>query len=113
MSQSYAAAFYRTMPTTIRTKAFAVGLFSVLFLFTALNVYSYTRMSGEECFDCIKGFGFPFRLYESGTILHLEKILWLGLIADVLIAIIVSVGIGLLCSFSRKVSRSSSHHFAS
>ncbi len=38
MSQSYAAAFYRTMPTTIRTKAFAVGLFSVLFLFTALNV---------------------------------------------------------------------------
>jgi hypothetical protein len=105
MSQSYAAAFYRTMPTTIRTKAFAVGLFSALFLFTALNVYSYTKMSEEECFDCVKAFGFPFRLYESGTILHLDKILWLGLLADVLIAICVSVGIGLLCNFANTISR--------
>ena len=58
-------------------------------------------MSGEECFDCIKRFGFPFRLYESGTILHLEKLIWVGLIADVFVAIFVSLGTGLLCNLSR------------
>lgn len=86
----------------MRTKASAVGFFSALLLLIVVNVYSYTKMSEEECFDCVKGFGFPFRLYESGTILHLETILWPGLLADVLVAVCVSVVIGLLCNFSRR-----------
>jgi hypothetical protein len=84
------------MWTRIRTKAFAVGFSGGLILLVAVNIYEYTIMIETECFDCLLGFGFPFRLYESG-IFHLERILWLGLIADVLIAILVSVGIGLLC----------------
>lgn len=102
------------MWTRIRTKAFAVGFSGGLILLVAVNIYEYTIMIETECFDCLLGFGFPFRLYESG-IFHLERILWLGLIADVLIAILVSVGIGLLCSFSRNISRprSSSRPFAS
>jgi len=86
------------MFTPVRTKAFAAGFLCALLLITGFNVYSYTRMSEEECFDCINGFGFPFRVYQSGTILHLGKVLWLGLTADMLIAILLSVGIGLLCS---------------
>ncbi|HKA20891.1 MAG TPA: hypothetical protein VKN18_21600 [Blastocatellia bacterium] len=93
------------MWTPIRTKAFAAGFFCALLLITGFNVYSYTRMSEEECFDCVSGFGFPFRVYESGTILHLERVLWLGLIADILIAILLSVAIGLLCYFSRNIGR--------
>lgn len=104
MRESYTATFYRTMRTPIRTKAFAVGFFGGLFLLVAVNLYGYNNMYEEECFDCIQGFGFPFRLYESGTILHLERILWYGLIADVLVAISVGIGIGLVCHFSKNIS---------
>lgn len=97
MRHSYVATSHRTMRTPSGTRAFSVGFFTGLFLLIAVNMYGYNRMYEAECFDCIQGFGFPFRLYESGTILHLERILWYGLIADVLVAISVGVGIGLLC----------------
>lgn len=74
-----------------------------MFLLIAVNMYGYNRMYEAECFDCIQGFGFPFRLYESGTILHLERILWHGLIADVLVAISAGAVIGLLFHFFKKV----------
>lgn len=93
------------MWTPIRTRAFAAGFFGGMLLLVAVNVYSYNNMNEEECFDCIQGFGFPFRLYEQGTILHLETILWPGLLADVLVVICVSVGIGLLCNCSSSISR--------
>lgn len=97
MRQTDAATSYRTLRTPIRSRAFSVGFFTGLFVLVAVNIYGYNRMYEAECFDCIQGFGFPFRLYESGTILHLEGILWYGLIADVLVAISVGAGIGLLC----------------
>jgi hypothetical protein len=103
MRHSYAATSHRTMRTPIGTRAFSVGFLAGLFLLIAVNVYGYNRMNEAECFDCIQSFGFPFRLYESGTILHLERILWYGLIADVLIAISVGAGIGLLFHFFKKV----------
>jgi len=96
MRQPYAATSHRTMRTPVLTMAFTVGFFAGLFLLIAVNMYGYNRMYEAECFDCIQGFGFPFRLYESGTILHLDRILWHALIGDVL-AIAVGAGIGLLC----------------
>jgi len=89
---------------TIGTKAFAIGFFIGLFLFIAINVYSYSQMREEECFDCIKNFGFPFRFYESGSILHMERILWFRLVADVLIAICMSIGTGLVCHLAKNRS---------
>ena len=103
MRQSYAATSYRTIRTSIRTRAFSVGFFAGLFLLIAINMYGYNSMYEAECFDCVQGFGFPFRLYESGTILHLERFLWDGLIADVMVAVSVGVGIGLLFHFFKKV----------
>lgn len=103
MRQSYAATPYRTMRTRIGTRAFSVGFFTGLVLLIAINMYGYIRMYETECFDCIQGFGFPFRLYESGTIFHLERILWYGLIADVMVAISVGAVIGLLFHSFKKV----------
>ena len=103
MPQSYAETSLGTVRTRIGTRAFAVGFFTGLAFIIATNMYGYNRMREAECFDCIQGFGFPIRLYESGTILHLERILWYGLIADVLVAISIGAVIGLLCHFFKKV----------
>jgi hypothetical protein len=95
------------MKIHVQSKAFIVGFFTGLFLFIVINVYSYSRMQEQECFDCLLGFGFPFHLYESGTILHLERTLWLGLIVDFLIAICASILIGLVCHIYRNRSERS------
>lgn len=89
------------MKIHVWSKAFIVGFLTGLFLFIAINMYGYSRMQEQECFDCLLGFGFPFRLYESGTILHLERILWPSLIADFLITMCASIGIGLVCHISQ------------
>jgi hypothetical protein len=84
--------------SAIRSKAFSAGFFSGLVLFVAANIYGYDRMNEIECFDCIVGFGLPFRLYETGGFFTVTRVLWHGFAADVLIAIGVSLMIGLLCS---------------
>ncbi len=88
-----------------RSKAFNVGFLIVLLLFAAANIYSYDWMLEQECFDCIKSFGLPFSLYETGTIHHITRILWDGLIADVLIAISASMGVGLFCKWVFNVEK--------
>ena len=74
------------MNTTIRSRPFALGFISGLVLFLVINTHNFGDSSAEECFDCIASFGFPYRFYESGSIAHFEKILWSGLIADVVVA---------------------------
>jgi hypothetical protein len=90
-----------------KSKFFNIGFLSGLIIFTVLNIYTYdnglagfTNENGEkagECFDCLTQFGWPLRLHQSGTILHLDRLLWSGLIIDILVALVVSTSIGLLC----------------
>jgi hypothetical protein len=92
----------------MRSKSFARGFLIGLLLFAAANIYTYypgyesrSKNNGVvviEEFDTLKEFGWPFRLHRSGTIFHLDEILWRGLVADIVIAIGVSAGIGLVCS---------------
>ena len=84
----------------MRTIGFAIGFFGGLLLFIGGNVDSYNQMYEKECFDCLKSFGFPIRFYESGTILHAERTLCFGLIANMVITVCVSIGVGLVCHFS-------------
>ena len=50
----------------------------------------------DMCLHCIREIGFPFYFYETGSIAHYKKILWFGLIADIIIAISASIGIGFI-----------------
>ena len=89
-----------------KTKPFVAGSICGALLFLAINICTYdnglrgtgssTGESATECFDCLKQVGWPFRLYQSGGILHVDKILWVGLIADTLIATLVIIAMGLL-----------------
>jgi hypothetical protein len=94
------------MLSTVRSKSFLIGFSVGLLLFLAANIYTYDDGAGvfrvdsaarmTECFDCLKRFGWPFRLHQSGTIMHVDELLWMGLSADILIAVCASTIIGAL-----------------
>jgi hypothetical protein len=80
------------------SKPFVVGFLAGMSLFVAANLYSYTQMKELEIDDYLSEFGWPFPLYQSGTILHLDEIHWCGLVADISIAIFASLIIGQICA---------------
>jgi len=89
---------YRLL-ATIRRRAFAVGFLIVLLFFVNANIYSYINMP-EESGSITHGYvecGFPLELYMYGGYIGTEYILWDGLIADVLIAVITGILIGVTC----------------
>jgi hypothetical protein len=84
----------------LKSKSFNIGFLAGIILLMGMNIYSYMKnyapTPGEEDFDKYQTFGFPFPIYESGTILHLDRFVWCGIVANFFIAICLSVGIGLL-----------------
>jgi hypothetical protein len=81
--------------------AFILGsVLGFLFLIAA-NYVSYFSNTHFMCDDCGWGFGFPFHLYMEGGFFSFKEILWLGLFADILIAIAFSFLIGLTFKFVR------------
>jgi len=80
----------------IRNKSFAFGFLAGAFIFLAMNFYSYEKMYDRECFDCFVRFGWPLRLYETGGFITVTRILWPGLITDILLAITAGIAIGIL-----------------
>lgn len=87
------------MKTFIRSVIFWAGFATSLIVFIVVNVIEVIQQSARLCFDCDKGFGKPFRIYESGSMIHAREILWAGLIADVVVVTVVSVLIGLAVYF--------------
>lgn len=79
-----------------RSAGFYLGFFLCAGIFLIVNGLEIYRQTIRICFDCDKGFGFPFRFYESGTVFHDYGILWLGLTADVLVVLASSVFLGLM-----------------
>lgn len=84
------------MKTILHAKAFVLGFIIGIVFFLAVNYYHFNKMFWQLCFDCNQSFGIPFLWFESGTVFHIEQILWFGLIANILIAIAVSTILGLV-----------------
>jgi hypothetical protein len=85
----------------MRYKSFLVGLAVGLVPFVCANVYGYLSMGspgGAACNDCSVSFGFPFPLWVEGGFVSVKRILWGGLLADLLIAVVVGVTLGLILS---------------
>ena len=76
--------------------AFHLGFWSGILLFIGLNFYSLAANYGG-CMDCYGAFGVPFTLGD-GNIKFFEFI-WLGLIADIIFALVFSFAIGVTCKF--------------
>jgi hypothetical protein len=77
----------------MRSKTFTVGFLLGLVLFVAANFYSYSQMY-MPCDDCTMSFGMPFRIWQFGGFVSVAKILWLGLVLDVAIAVCASFLLG-------------------
>ena len=88
-------------------KAFKLGIFGGILIYVLIYGYNQPLERKSICFDCYKTSGFPFTSHESGTILHLDQTLWLGLIANIFIAVTFILAVGLISSFvwSEIVSR--------
>jgi hypothetical protein len=69
----------------MKYKIYAVSFLIVLVLFIIANYYSYLQMK-YPCIDCSAEFGFPFRIWVEGGMVGVKRILWEGLLADLLIA---------------------------
>lgn len=83
----------------MRVKSFLVGLLVGLAPFVAANVYGYLRMGSPgsaACNDCSVSFGFPFPVWVEGGFVSVKRVLWAGLVADVLVAVSAGVILGLL-----------------
>lgn len=83
----------------MRTKLFLAGLAVGLAPFVAANVYGYLSMGSTgsaACNDCSVSFGFPFALWVEGGFVSVKRVLWAGLLADVLIALAAGVILGLV-----------------
>lgn len=83
----------------MRSKLFLAGLAVGIVPFVVANVNSYLRMGstgGAACNDCSVSFGFPFPLWVQGGFVAVTRVLWAGLLADVLIAVSVGVILGLI-----------------
>ena len=84
------------MVSIARRKAFYIGCLLAFCLVIVANLYSYEKMYDPMCIDCLVGFGWPFRWYETGGFFGMTRILWPSLIGDILLAISLSVAAGLL-----------------
>ena len=84
--------------TALRHRAFAVGFLTALLFFVVANAYSYIEMPNEPGIDDgFEGCGFPFKVYMYGGFAGMDYILWEGLVADVLIATVAGISMGLTC----------------
>jgi len=84
-------------------RAFKIGFVISLFMFAGLNFYSAVRAFERLCFHCYETFGFPFAMYERGTIAHLDRFIWSGVVADVAVGIALSILAGGATSYLWRV----------
>lgn len=77
----------------MRSKTFTIGFLLGLASFIAVNFYSYTQMS-MPFLDGAMSFGVPFALWQFGGFVSIARVLWPGLIADILIAVCGSLLLG-------------------
>jgi hypothetical protein len=68
-----------------RNTAFVVGFFvGFILFFLTMNYIDYSNRG--ICVDCGEKFGLPFRSLETGGQAFDSRIIWLGLIGNILIA---------------------------
>lgn len=84
----------------LRSRSFTLGFLVGLLFFGAANIYTfYQPYSYVIGIASVREFGWPFRLHSSisSPLLDQKEILgWNGLVADILIAVCVCAGIGLV-----------------
>ena len=88
------------MNKLLENRAFKLGFLVGILFFVFANVYaSLPEREISICFDCYVTYGFPFAMYESGSILHLKEFIWVGVVANVSATIFFSIILGLIFKY--------------
>ena len=85
---------------------FFLGFTASLIIFAWIFIADYRQKVNWMCFDCDNDFGWPFRVYQSGSMIHETKVLWDGVLANALIVVLVGILLGTLFQFIYKKTRS-------
>jgi len=80
-------------------RPFFVGFIVVLIAFVITFAADYRSKFDGLCMDCDNDFGWPFKMYQSGGLIHATKILWSGAIANAITAFISGALVGTVCQF--------------
>jgi hypothetical protein len=80
---------------------FTIGFIFGLLLFAALNLFAIRQVLTNLCHHCFCRIGFPFAFYEGCVFRYPERVLWIGLIADILIALAFSLATAFTFTFVR------------
>ena len=80
-----------------KLKPFFFGLLAVLIAFSIVSVFDYRAKYDGLCMDCDNDFGWPFRVYQSGGLVHATRIIWTGIIANLMTALASGIIIGAIC----------------
>lgn len=87
------------MVVNLKSKSFWWGFaLNLIFWFTT-NLIDKASKPGIMCFDCDKGFGKPFRVYESSSYCCPAYIAWQGVILNLLVVILSGIVLGLVFDF--------------
>ena len=78
---------------------FLLGFIVTSLAFVAVFAVNYKRNFDGLCMDCDNDFGWPFRVYQSGSLIHATQIIWSGIAANALVFIISSMVAGYICHF--------------
>jgi hypothetical protein len=74
----------------------AIGLIFGSTLMLIVNFINYKSNFDAMCMDCDNDFGWPFRIYQSGSTISATKILWQNVFFTLVLFGLAGVGLALL-----------------
>jgi hypothetical protein len=84
------------MKPLTKSLPFWIGIATGIILSLVIGIVDYNMKYDGLCMDCDNDFGFPFRIYQSGSLIHASQIIWIGLFGNIFIFGLLSVCVGLL-----------------
>jgi len=88
------------MKSIVQSKTFCLGFTLGILIFIIFNYVNYLHnVCSNTIDDCGWSFGFPVHFYSEGGFFTFREIIWIGLIIDILFALISSLLIGLVFNY--------------
>jgi len=84
------------MNPLIKSAPFWLGIITGIILSLVIGIVDFHLKFDGLCFDCDNDFGFPLRIYQSGSAVIISQIVWSGLLGNIVIFSLLSVCIGLI-----------------
>lgn len=84
------------MKAFTKSVRFLPGIVIGIVLSSVISLMDYNLKFDGLCFDCDNDFGFPLKVYQSGSLIQAAKILWIGVFGNILIFGLASVCLGVV-----------------